>query len=76
MSSVTDKLADALAGLLNDVDGLASEFAICREISESSYGKAAREALAVYREFARVSARDPLAEVRNYISRNPDAFDD
>lgn len=40
-----DMLA-ALRDLMADIDGLADEFSICAEISASSYGKAARAAIA------------------------------
>ena len=37
--------AEALQELLADVDGLATEFKICHEISNSSYGRRAASAL-------------------------------
>jgi len=71
MTKLEKMLASALKDLLGDVDVLGKEFLICKEISESSYGGAARKALAQV-----LMDTDPEAEVWAIVEKNNRAWDD
>ena len=63
-----DRLLEALQELLADIDDLASEFGICREIIHSSYGKAAYAAIAEATGSSPPESRKPIMiEVRGGV---------